>query len=280
MQDKIIHILKLLNDPDKNISKIAKQELKKIENIEQQLQYILTDKNIHTLPIDKDGIRNLLTEVIFEKAYNFFSEWKNNSEVSLLKPLFWIAKIKYPLLQYYEIEQKIDNLDKIIEVDTKNLTPIEKLLSVNTILYKNLKLQSIYGLRKADDFMINKVLETGYSGMSMTAAFYTIIADKKELNLTLFKGSENLAMAYVKYGINHREPRIYFFINPYYKGTISNYDNFMRLLEQEKLNHKTFFKILSNLDIIKRIVSDIKRILQNRESLLYNYYEKIFKLLY
>ncbi len=279
MEKNLVYILKLLTDPDKKISQIAKEELKKIDNIEAKLHNFISISK--SFGISKNEIRKILQEIVFDKALEFFKNWQIHSEDNLLDPLFWISKIVYPTLKQEDIKSQLQNCIDYIEIDPENLNPREKIAVVNSILYDKIKLQSIFGLRDINDYMINKVLETGYAGMSYTAAMYILISNMKGFNLTLFKGAENYVIADVNYAYNYLNsaPKINFFINPYHKGTISEYKSFMEMLKDEGIEHKTFFKIVSNLDLIKRIISDIKTILQNRENTLYVYFKQLFELL-
>ncbi len=280
MKNKVKYIIKLLSDPDESVYISLKKQLKKSQNPE-TLFYEAIPKLSYN---EKILIKNFLSDIFFEQAYDFFSNWKRNPDKDLLEPLFWLEKIYYPFTKLSEIKQKLNNLINFIKVDITNLSPLEQVNVINRIIYSGLGLHSIIGLRKVEDFFINKVLENKASGLDFSIAFYILIANLLKVEITPFKGIENLFLGYVDFTGNPKQknvfkPKIKFVINPYYKGEITSFSVFDRSIAKEKIKNTNFYDIVDNLEIITRITQDIRSILFSKNNEMFEFYQKIYFLL-
>jgi regulator of sirC expression with transglutaminase-like and TPR domain len=259
MKDKeITSLVKLLEDPNEEVSRIVTQKLieKGLEAVS-DLEKAWENSMNHGV---QEKIETLIQEIQFNDIKTELRDWTDKGGENLLYGSYIIAKYQYPDLYYSEIEERIEILrkDAWLEIH-ENLTALEKVRVINHVLFAEHKFtgntSNFYSPRNS---YINQVLETRKGNPISLAIIYSTVAQR--LGMPVF--GVNLPLNYI---LVYHDPTfhdvpdgILFYINPYNRGTVLNKREIEFFLTEQKLEMQPeYFKPCSNIITIERIVRNL-----------------------
>lgn len=258
-QKEIESLIKLLDDPDMEVSRHVEDRLlsygngviKHLENAwEQSFDVILQNR-----------IESLVHKIQFRATKKELESWILNDSFDLLQGLIIVNRYQYPDLD----EQKIINQIEVIKRDIwmqmiYEMSPIEKVKLINHVLYTSYGFSGNTGNRKdPQNSYLSQVLETRKGNQVSLGVIYMIIAHKLDMPVYGVNLPQHFTLAYIdedKKGTS--EDGISFYINAFNRGFIFGRDEVDSFLKQLDIkSEKQFYEPCSNKAIIKRVLRNL-----------------------
>lgn len=254
MNTEIKSLIRLLNDSDKEVFNIVEKELIKkgvdiVASLEEAWENTLDE-------ILQERIEKIILIVQFNDIYAHLKNWAEERSENLLEGAFCIAKYQYPDLKLSSLEKEINNLIKdASEIISENLTPLEKVRTLNHIIYSVYKFSrnnnNFYAPKNS---YLNLVFETKKGNSITLAIIYLVVSQKLNLPIYGVNLPRNFILAYIN-PVSKNNEDILFYINPYNKGSILRKQEIDNFIEQQKLEKReSFYTVCSNIEIIKRLI--------------------------
>ena len=257
-------LIRLLDDPDSVVfdtvsSKLQEKGIDIIPELERAWEMALNEEVQSRL---ENIIQKIQTVFVKEKI----TEWISREKPDLLEGVYYIAKSRYPELNFLEIENSIENIkkDAWLEIN-ENLTALEKVKVLNHILFKTHKFSiNSSNLNDPQNNFLNFVLQTKKGNPLSLGILYSILAQKLEMPVYGVNLPRNFILAYMdEYKQSETfdektEQHILFYINPFNRGTVLGRREIDFFLKQQKLEPKKNFYIpCSNVEIIQRLILNL-----------------------
>lgn len=262
-ETEIRALISLLDDPDENISSQVSEKILSIgTEIIPQLE---SQWETSFDPLQQKRIENLIHQIQFDTICKALTAWATIGKQDLLQGALLIAKYQYPDLN----EEKVKTLLDLIRQDTwlelsPRLTALEKIKVLNHILF------DIHGFsgntsnyHAPANSYINNVLESKKGNPLSLSIIYCILAQSLDIPVFGVNLPEHFIVCY--HDINNEIPdnlinenRVYFYINPFSRGTIfgqNDIDAFLKQIKREP--EKQFYEPCSNLDMIIRVLNNL-----------------------
>lgn len=264
-QKEIKSLIKLLDDPDQEVSRHVEDRIlsygngiiKYLENAwEQSFDAVLQNR-----------IENLVHKIQFKATKEELQSWISHGSFDLLQGLIIINRYQYPDLD----EQRIINQMEVIKRDIwmqmiYEMSPMEKVKLINHVLY------TTYGFsgnttnhKDPQNSYLSQVLETRKGNQVSLAVIYLIIAHKLDIPIYGVNLPQHFILAYMDTDKQHTmEDRIQFYINAFNKGFIFGRDEVDSFLKQLNIKpEKHFYEPCTNQEIIKRVIRNLISAYQN-----------------
>lgn len=264
---KILALVKLIDDPDESIFQHVRDELINegeivipfLEDSWEHDQYGLLFQN---------RIEQIIHDIQFNQAKKDLLAWKESNDKNLLSGAITVAKIQYPNLNIDDITTTIQQIRKDIWVEfNDNQTAYEQIRIFNKVFFGK------YGFtgnssnyHSSDNSIISRVLETKKGNPLSLSVIYSIIAQSLDLPVYGVNLPNHFILAYMDENnlsqflpITEEENYgVLFYINPFSKGSIfdaNEIKEFMKGLDKEPT--RSCFEPCSNTDIIIRMITNL-----------------------
>lgn len=256
---EIESLIKLLDDPDTEISKHVEDKLLSfgsdiityLENAwEQSFDAVLQER-----------IENLVHRIQFETVKRELDLWNISQSYDLLQGLIIINKYQYPDLDEQKIINQIEAIKRDIWMQlVYDMSAVEKVKLINHFLY------NVHGFsgnttnhQDPQNSYIGQVLDTKKGNQISLASIYSIIAQKLDIPIYGVNLPQHFILAYLDDDQEKsHENGILFYINGFNKGFMfgrNEVDSFLKQLNIAP--DKQFYEPCTNQDIIKRAIRNL-----------------------
>lgn len=262
-ENEIKALLSLLEDPDEKISSQISEKILSL-GIEVIPKLELHWESTFDALVQKK-VENLIHQIQFDNIVKALSIWSAIGKQDLLQGAILIAKYQYPDLNEDKIKTHLDLIrqDTWLELNPR-LTVLEKIKVLNHILFE------IHGFggnttnyHSPTNSYINNVLETKKGNPLSLSIIYCIIAQSLDIPIFGVNLPEHFIVCYQD--LKNEIPsslinsnRVYFYINPFSKGSIFGQNDIDTFLKQiNRTPEKQFYEPCSNLDIMIRLLNNL-----------------------
>ena len=260
--EKINALINLLDDPDLDVYTRVKDELLEIgKPIIPQLEHAWEGSFNAIL---QQRIENVLYEIQFQSARADLQHWAQNPNPGLLDGSLIIAAYQFPDIDVFEIEQFIEKLTKDIWIELNSeLTALEKVSVFNRVFFE---LYQFRGNKKnfhsPRNSFINHVIDSKKGSPISLSILYIEVARRLKIPIYGINLAEHFVLAYTNLplefldGVN--KENVLFYINPFNRGAIFQYEDIVKYVAQLKLDFiQDFYLPCNNHTIIRRLLNNL-----------------------
>lgn len=261
----IEYLIKLLDDPDKEIYTVIENELysrgasviKPLEDV-----WGKTDDKLV-----QERIEIITQNIHFKEASSNIKKSIDKNE-NLIQSLLWISKYQYPDLDIEAYTEKYNSILNDLKGElTPNLTPLEQIKVVNHIFFDVHKFtRSFTGYNSPQSYFVSNLIESKKGNIISLCLLYLAICQDVGLNMLGLELPDNMVLSFIKQNTVVKEiynqSDVLFYINPSNKGAVFSkfeIDDFLTKMKIEKI--EKYYTPISNFQLI--IVS--------LESLIFSY---------
>ncbi len=280
-------LIKLLSDPDEFVSESAKRKLiDEFDFIQEKFSEAIADSE-NNLLVQRGN--EIIREYHFIHAIADLKKWKASKSKDLIKGIVIISKIFAPELEYQEIFSFFETLRRQLSFDTKNLSPLEQVRLINSMLFKEYKIKIIYNVNKFEHFLLNESLAKKKFSPLIITVFYYLTAQRLDIPLRIVRNKEIILLSYITETKKFDENRFnqkgiddfHFFVNAADRGYIFKIEDLKFNLKGEKVKSIDDFTLTSHSDILKLIIGKLIMVARNKNLLeIMDYLVMLHKVLY
>ena len=260
--NKINALINLLDDPDKQVYDLVREELMYMG---QEVVPIL--ENAWDGSYDsffQYRVENIIHEIHFEKLKEEFVTWRKNPERNLLYGAYLLSKYQYPDLTFEEVDSFMYRLwqDVWIEMNPK-FTALEKVQLINEIFFG---IHGFSGNRKnfysPQNSYIHQVMEVKKGNPISLSLLYIELAKRLEIPIYGVNLPQHFIMAHTKVPIEFigkpEKNDILFYINTFNNGSLFKEKDIQSFLDQLGIDaHESYFLPCSSITIIERSLKNL-----------------------
>ncbi len=262
----------LLEDTDETVLEQVESKLISLgRNVIPYLENIWATGESNT----QKNIEDVIQKIYFGEINQSLGHWASTGGKDLLEGMLIINHLQYPEVNRNAIENQLDKirLNAWLELHY-DLTPIEKIRILNHVFFEVYRYAgNKKNYHSPDNSFISRVLETRLGNPITLSIIYQLVAHK--LNIPVFGVNlpQHFILAYMEdsslesienFGIkntldvrNFKTPL--FYINPFSNGQIFGKNNIDEFLSELKFDTRPeFFKPCNNVDIIKRVLRNLR----------------------
>jgi regulator of sirC expression with transglutaminase-like and TPR domain len=257
---EIQSLIKLLDDPDREVSQHVEEKLLSYGN--EIIDYLETAWEQSFDAVLQERIENLIHHIQFQNVKRELELWHLSGSFDLLQGVITINKYQYPDLDEQKIINTIEEIKRDIWLQMMyDMSAVEKVKLINHVLY------SVYGFsgnttnyQDPQNSYISKVLESKRGNQISLATIYSVIAQKLDIPVYGVNLPQHFILAYIDESQDDGQwdNGILFYINAFNKGFIfgrRDVDSFLKQLNLKA--EKQFYEPCSNVDIIKRMIRNL-----------------------
>lgn len=257
--DKEIHaMIKLLEDPDEDISRLVAL---KLQDMGKEIIPGLEKAWESTLNPDlQNKIENIIQSIQLLDIKNELYQWKLSGGENLLYGAYLVARYQYPDLYFSEVEAQIDKLQKEVWMELhEGLTALEKIRVMNHIFFAIHKFSgNTSNFYSPGNSYINQVLERKKGNPISLSIIYSVVAQKMDMPVYGVNLPLNYILAYQDKTYKDDPDGILFYINPYNKGAILSRREIDFFLYEQKLDaQKEYYIPCSNIVTLERLLRNL-----------------------
>lgn len=261
-EKEVESLIKLLDDPDTEISKHVEEKLLSYGN---DVVSYLEDAWSHSLDaILQERIENLVHKIQFGNVKRDLELWYISGAFDLLQGMLIINKYQYPDLDEQKIINQLEDIKRDIWMQMLyEMSPVEKVKLINHVLY------DIHGFsgnttnhQDPQNSYLSQVLESKKGNQILLAVIYSIIAQKLDIPVYGVNLPQHFILAYVEEdsetGYSDPGNGILFYINAFNKGFLfgkKDVDSFLKQLNLKPASH--FYEPCSNVEIVQRVIRNL-----------------------
>lgn len=261
-EKEVESLIKLLDDPDTEISKHVEERLLSYGN---DVVSYLEDAWSHSLDaILQERIENLVHKIQFSNVKRDLQLWYISGAFDLLQGMLIINKYQYPDLDEQKIINQLEDIKRDIWMQMLyEMSPVEKVKLINHVLY------DIHGFsgntinhQDPQNSYLSQVLESKKGNQILLAVIYSIIAQKLDIPVYGVNLPQHFILAYVEEdsetGYSDPGNGILFYINAFNKGFLfgkKDVDSFLKQLNLKPASH--FYEPCSNVEIVQRVIRNL-----------------------
>ncbi len=257
---EIESLIKLLDDPDREVSKLVEERLLSygsevigfLENAwEQSFDAVLQER-----------IENLIHHIQFQNVKRELELWHMSGNFDLLQGVITLNKFQYPDLDEQKIINQIEEIKREIWVEMMyDMSAVEKVKLINHVFYSTYRFTgNTTNYQDPQNSFISRVLESKKGNQISLAILYSIIAQKLDIPIYGVNLPQHFILAYLDEAQEDEEwdNGVLFYINAFNKGFIFGRKDVDAFLKQLNLKpEKQFYEPCSNEEIIKRIIRNL-----------------------
>ncbi len=257
--DKKIHaMIRLLEDPDEDVSMLVTLKLQDMgkEIIPRLEKAWETTMN----PDLQNKIEDIIQSIQLSDLKDELYQWRLSGSEDLLYGAYLIAKYQYPDLYFSELEAQIEKLQKEVWIELhEGLTALEKIRVMNHIFFAKHKFSgNTSNFYSPGNSFINLVLEREKGNPISLSIIYSIVAQRLNIPVYGVNLPLNYILAYQDQNYQDDPDGILFYINPYNKGTILSRREIDFFLYEQKLDsRKEYYTPCSNLTTLERLLRNL-----------------------
>lgn len=258
-ETEIASLIKLLDDPDKEIAQHVEDKLMSYGN--EVIDYLENAWEQSFDAVLQERIENLVHRIQFTGVKQELRLWYQGGAFDLLQGVIAINRYQYPDIDPQKIVNQIEDIKREIWLQMLyDMSPVEKVKLINHVFY------NIYGFsgnttnhQDPQNSYISQVLESKKGNQISLAVIYTVIAQKLDIPVYGVNLPQHFILAYVDEAREYTpEEKVLFYINAFNKGFIFGKRDVDSFLKQLSLSpEKQFYEPCSNIDIIKRILRNL-----------------------
>ena len=265
-EKEVQSLIKLLDDPDVEISSHVEEKLLSIGN--EVIGYL---ENAWSHSLDamlQERIENLVHKIQFSNVKRELELWYISGSYDLLQGMLIINKYQYPDLDEQKIINQIEDIKRDIWMQLiYEMSAVEKVKLINDVIYETHGFSgNTSNHQDPQNSYLSQVLESKKGNQILLAVIYSIIAQKLDIPIYGVNLPQHFVLAYVdeepaEHNINSEndfENRILFYINAFNKGFIfgrKDVDGFLKQLNLKPQQH--FYEPCSNVEIIQRVLRNL-----------------------
>jgi regulator of sirC expression with transglutaminase-like and TPR domain len=256
---EIQSLIKLLDDPDKEISSHVEERLQTYGS--EVIGYLEEAWEQSFNAILQERIENLVHKIQFQSMKNELELWYMSGAFDLLQGAIILDKYQYPDLDEQKIINQVEDIKREVWMQLLyDMSAVEKVKIINHILY------SIFGFsgnttnhQDPSNSYISQVLATKKGNQILLATIYSVIAQKLDIPIYGVNLPQHFILAYVdENSAGDSDGGILFYINAFNKGFVFGRKDVDSFLKQLRIApEKQFYEPCSNVDIIKRIIRNL-----------------------
>ncbi len=273
IDEREIHsLVKLLDDPDAEISSLIEQKLMSYGG--QVVPFLENEWETCFDALLQQKLENLISRIQFDVVKTELTAWYANDGEDLLHGVFLIAKFKYPDLEKKTLSNQIDKikLDAWLELNY-DLSSLEKTKILNHVIYDLYGFQSnTQNYHSPNNSFINQVLESRRGNPVSLSVVYQLVAQRLNIPIYGVNLPQHFVLAYrddsgleTVHSIhdtvdldNLNKGRILFYINAFNHGAVLSLSNLEQFVKQLNLElDPNYFVPCSNIDIVKRMLRNL-----------------------
>jgi len=258
-QKEIESLIKLLDDPDKEISEHVEDKL--LSYGSEVVEYLETAWEHSFDAVLQQRIENLVHKIQYLNVKQELELWYHGGAFDLLQGVLIINKYQYPDMDPQRIVNQIEDIKREIWVQMiYDMSAVEKIKLINHVLY------GIHGFsgnttnhQDPQNSYISQVLESKKGNQISLAVIYSIIAQKLDVPVYGVNLPQHFILGYVDMSKDFSEEDcVMFYINAFNKGFIfgrRDEDSFLKQLNLKP--EKSFYEPCNNEHIIRRILRNL-----------------------
>jgi len=265
-EKEVESLIKLLDDPDKEISSHVEDRLLSFGN---EVIGYLENAWSHSLDaILQERIENLVHKIQFSNIKRELELWYISGSYDLLQGMLIVNKYQYPDIDEQKIINQIEDIKRDIWMQLiYEMSAVEKVKLINHVLYETHGFTgNTSNHQDPQNSYLSQVLESRKGNQILLAVIYSIIAQKLDIPIYGVNLPQHFVLAYVdedSSGLNTNskndfENNILFYINAFNKGFIfgrKDVDGFLKKLNLKPQNH--FYEPCTNVEIIQRVLRNL-----------------------
>jgi len=254
-------LINLLDEPDENAF-VRIQD--KIFSFGQDAIPVLENARENSFEgIVQERIEEIIKKIQQDILLFEFSDWVQLGSTDLLKGFLLVSRTQYPDLDQENITIRIEQMkmDAWLELND-NLTALENIKVLNHIIFD---LHNFDGnkinIHALENSYINTFLETRKGSPLTLGMLYLIIAQKLNVPVYGVNLPQHFILAYTTEMVKPipDENDVLFYINPFNRGAIFTRREIELFIRQFKVTPvESFFAPCTNIDIIKRLINNLK----------------------
>lgn len=265
-EKEVESLIKLLDDPDTEISRHVEEKLLSYGN--DVIGYLESAWAQSLDIILQERIENLVHKIQFSNVKREMELWHIGGSFDLLQGMLIVNKYQYPDLDEQKIINQIEDIKRDIWMQMLyEMTAVEKVKLINHVFYGTHGFSgNTTNHQDPQNSYLSQVLESRKGNQILLAVIYSIIAQKLDIPVYGVNLPQHFILAYVdenpseenSVSQNEFENRILFYINAFNKGFIfgrKDVDAFLKQLNLKPLNH--FYEPCSNVEIIQRVLRNL-----------------------
>jgi len=255
----------LVEDPDPNVFVQVKSKLLSYGNpVVSDIQSIYLKDTINQNHQEK--LHQIIREIQFEDVKNKLIKWKESSNRDLLKGSIIVSQYQFPEITEDSIENEIEKIKQKVwlEINEEN-TAFEIVKIFNHVLFDILGFEANKtNFHSPYNSYIPAVLKNKKGNPLSLSVLYSIIAQKLEIPIYGVNLPNQFVLGFLDENRtlqmldNSTNRNVLFYINPFSKGRIFDYNEIETYLRSLNLPLKeNYFEPCSNTEILKRMLSNL-----------------------
>lgn len=259
MNKELEALVKLLDDPDEDISRHVEERLLSYGN---GIIGFLESSWEHSFDgLVQQRIENLVHKIQFSDVKNELKLWYQSGAFDILEGMIIINRYQYPDMDSQKIINQIEDIKREIWMQMiYEMSPAEKVKLINHVFYQ------VFGFsgntsnhQDPNNSYISQVLESKKGNQISLAVIYSIIAQKLDIPIYGVNLPQHFILAFVDESEDTpADEQIVFYINAFNKGFIfgkRDVDSFLKQLNLKPEKH--YYEPCSNVDIIRRVLRNL-----------------------
>lgn len=253
--NKIIALIKLIDDPDDNIYlKVKENIIKQGTEIIPELKKALRKSKSTTF---NKRVKKIIKQIYFIDLKKEFLNWAKSENKDIFSGLILLTKYQKPNLKPETIFDKTNIILNDIRIELNiYLTALQQVRIINNIFF------GIHGfignfndIKNPNNFFLDKVISSKKGNDITLAVLYKYIAQQSGLNLQGVDFPRNFLLAFVddRNTKTVSKHNILFYVNPFNKGAIITTNDVNAFLEKNKIKKEDkYYLPCSNIEIMQR----------------------------
>ncbi|MBL4710556.1 MAG: transglutaminase family protein [Flavobacteriales bacterium] len=259
---RISALINLLDDPDEKIFTQVSQELlsfgdKVVKDLEAAWERSFN-------AILQERIERIIHQIQFQEVKKKLQLWKNEEEGSLLDAAIIIAQYGYSDVHETEIRKKVESLYQQCWLEMKNdYTALEKVGVLNKVFFE---INGFHGNKRhfhsANNSYINNVLDVKSGNPISITLLYLELARRLKLPIYGVNLAEHFVAAYtvlpMKYLDSVDRECILFYVDPFNKGALFQYEDIEKYISKLKLDmQEKFYLPCDKITVVNRVLNNL-----------------------
>ncbi|WP_069658668.1 transglutaminase-like domain-containing protein [Arcticibacter eurypsychrophilus] len=259
MNKELESLVKLLDDPDEQVSKNVEERLLSYGN--GIIEYLESAWEQSFDALVQQRIENLVHKIQFNDVKNDLTLWYTGGAFDILDGMIIINRYQYPDMDPQKIVYQIEEIKREVWLQILySMSPVEKIKLFNHVFY------NVYGFagntgnhQDPNNSYISQVLESKKGNQISLAVIYSIIAQKLDIPVYGVNLPQHFILAYVDESLNESPTEeVLFYINAFNKGFIFGKKDVDSFLKQLNLPlEDQYYQACSNTDIIRRVLRNL-----------------------
>jgi len=274
LQDKINAQIKLLEDTDKEVFALIRENL--ISQGEEIVPILESAWDKASLPIVHERIENIIHTIHFQTIQKRLEIWRDSAQQDWTEPLFILSKFYYQDLDEAFFKDMLQPIANAVWLEMhERLTSLEKVRLINRVFFQQLGFKNDMnnGKKHIHYFLMKDLLETKKGNDISLAFLYLWIAQQLDMPIYPVNLPGNLILAYVDYElqqtitVDSKDSDVLFYINPSVRGSLFDKNEIISFLDKNNLKHKKeYFTPASPTDIMIRAIKEMQVVfLKNKQ---------------